>query len=148
MTDPEPTKSEAGLEERLIACGENCDHSSIRCIDLHREAVVALNSLRAEVERLRGTTELEVALAAFRELMLAKFHKRAERNPETDVTIHGKSRLVQEHIDSHYRAEMVERLEAPDAATAASEDVDVANLAFLSWWTRQPGAALARKEEP
>ena len=51
MSDPKPTKSEAGLEERLIACGENCDHSSIRCIDLHREAVVALNSLRAEVER-------------------------------------------------------------------------------------------------
>lgn len=82
MTDPEPTKSEAGLEERLIACGENCDHSSIRCIDLHREAVVALNSLRAEVEQLRLGADIDGRTLAIQAARIRELEAALARNRE------------------------------------------------------------------
>lgn len=82
--------------------------------------------------------ELDGALARFVSAMRAKFEKRAERNPETNVVVHGKSRLELRRVEGHLRAEMVERLEAVGDEEITGEDIDVANLAFLDWWLREP----------
>lgn len=84
-------------------------------------------------------SELEKALDQFHALMLAKFHRRAERHPKDDVCVDANFlRLTPSDIDRHYWAEIEERW-APgsDPVAIASEDVDVANMAFLSWFVRK-----------
>lgn len=83
-----------------------------------------------------AVTELERALDAFRLAMLHKFELRAERHPDTVTVDGGLGRLTVEDVERHYFVEIQERWEDPDLSPEEkrSEDIDVANMAFLSWY--------------
>ena len=82
-------------------------------------------------------SELERALDDFHTAMLAKFMLRAPRQGDRSVHIDGNlDRMNPEHVEEHYRAEQLERsLAARTPGERAAEDVDVANMAFLDWYT-------------
>jgi len=79
---------------------------------------------------------LERALDDFHTAMLAKFMLRAPRQGDRSVHIDGNlDRMNPEHVGEHYRAEQLERSLARTPGERAAEDVDVANMAFLDWYT-------------
>src|SRR5580693_3519171 len=82
-------------------------------------------------------SDLERAPDEFRAAMLAKFHlpRVVARWGPTSVTLDGNlDRMVDADVWSHYQEEFVERMKARTEADRAAEDIDVANLAFLSWY--------------
>ncbi|HZY71364.1 MAG TPA: hypothetical protein VFF67_10365 [Thermoplasmata archaeon] len=86
-----------------------------------------------------GSTELERGLEEFRVLMLTKFEEVAPKHSES-VTIDGNlDRMDAGQVLWHFIVEIGERLHAEKEAhiARASEDVDVANMAFLDWWVQR-----------
>lgn len=85
-------------------------------------------------------SDLERALDEFRAAMLAKFNlpRVLARWGPTSVTLDGNlDRMVDADVWPHYQEEMVERIKARTEEERAGEDVDVANLAFLSWYANR-----------
>jgi hypothetical protein len=92
-------------------------------------------------------SDLERALDEFRAAMLAKFHlpRVVARWGPTSVTLDGNlDRMVDADVWSHYQEEFVERMKARTEADRAAEDIDVANLAFLSWYANSRTARFQR----
>jgi hypothetical protein len=84
----------------------------------------------------RGELPLDRMLAEFTAAMRAKFFARKakhEGNSVTDFDFDWVKGLDRAEIEGHFRAEVKEWLDAEGPAARLGEDVDVANMAFLTW---------------
>ena len=88
--------------------------------------------------------KLEEALDQFKAQMLDKFYARAEKHGDRSITILGSDAFIDEgtgdgtwaQLWSHFNQEVGEiRATLPESQEESAEAIDVANMAFLIWWS-------------